>query len=136
VEVFLNIAWLALSTSITVIWICGLRNAPAQSRQVDRKLQLLALAMLIVILFPVISMTDDMQAMSAAEIEHVTRRADLLPNSDHPADLIVPPDLSSFSSRHPFNLQALARVELSIENVRPESRSTRQLANRPPPFAA
>lgn len=98
--------------------------------------QLLALAMLIIILLPVISMTDDLQAISTAEIEHVTRRADLLPNSDQPADLVVPLDADVFLSRQLFNLQTFARVEPSIENEQPKSGSVRQMSNRPPPHAA
>jgi hypothetical protein len=134
-ELFLNIAWFVLSASLAIFWIKGLSNDPAGSNQLDRKLQLLALAMLIIILLPVISMTDDMRAMSTAEIEHVTRRADLLPNSDQPADIVVPPDAKFFSSRHLFNMQTFARVEPSIENVRPHGGSIRQMANLPPPFA-
>jgi len=134
-ELLLNSAWLALSTSLVILWIRGLRFVPAGSRQPSTTVQLLALAMLIVILFPAISMTDDMQALSTAEVEHVTRRADLLPNSDQPADLAVPPDAEVFLTRSAFNLQTFARVELCIEKARPQKGSIRQSANRPPPLA-
>jgi len=112
------------------------RSAPARANLPGTRAQLFALALLIVILFPVISMTDDMQALSTAEVEHVTRCADLLPNSDQPADLIVPLDVQLLPDRSAFNLQTFARVELSTEIVRPQSGSTRQSANRPPPLAA
>jgi hypothetical protein len=135
-EVFLNIACFVLSASLAIFWIKGLSNDPVGSNQLDRKLQLVALAMLIIILFPAISMTDDMRAMSTADIERVTRSADLLPNSDQPADVVVPPDTELFSSRHLSNMQTFARIELSIENVRPQGGSIREMANRPPPFAA
>jgi hypothetical protein len=135
-ELFLNIACFVLSASLAIFWIKGLSNDPVGSNQLDRKLQLVALAMLIIILFPAISMTDDMRAMSTADIERVTRSADLLPNSDQPADVVVPPDTELFSSRHLFNMQTFARIELSIENVRPQGGSIREMANRPPPFAA
>lgn len=135
VELLLNFVWLVLSASLAILWIRGLRFVPAGSKRPSTMIQLLALAMLIVILFPAISMTDDMQALSTAEVEHVTRRADLLPNSDQPADLVVPPDADLFPSRRVFNLQAFARVEPSLEKARPQSGSIRQSANRPPPLA-
>jgi hypothetical protein len=132
VELLLNIAWLVLSVSLAFCWIRGWTC----SKILDRKLQLLALAMLIIILLPVISMTDDMQAISTAEIEHVTRRADWPPNSDQLSGLVVALNIQLFASRHFFNLQTFARVEPAIENVRPQSVPTRQMANRPPPFTA
>ena len=134
-ELLLNFAWLVLSTSLAILWIRELRSVPAGSRQPSTTVQLLALAMLIVILLPAISMTDDMQALSTAEVEHVTRRADLLPNSDQPADLIIPPEAELFLTRTAFNLQAFARVELCIEKARTQKGSIRQSANRPPPLA-
>jgi hypothetical protein len=136
VEFFLNFAWLVLSASLAIHWIRASRSTPARSRQLDRKLQLLALAILIVILLPVISMTDDVQAMSTAEIEHVTRRADLLPNSDQPADIVIPQETNFFSSRFFFCLQSFARVEPSAEDARPQCGSIRLMATRPPPLAA
>jgi hypothetical protein len=135
VELLLNFAWLVLSASLAILWIKGLRLVSTSSKQPSTTVQLLALAMLIVILFPAISMTDDMQALSTAEVEHVTRSADLLPNSDQPADLVVPPDANLFPSRSVFNLQTFARVEPSLEKARPQSGSIRQSANRPPPLA-
>ncbi len=135
-ELLLNFAWLVLSTSLALLWIRELRFVSADSKQPSRTIQLLALAMLIVILLPVISMTDDMQALTTAEVEHVTRRADLLPNSDQPAELVIPPDADLFPSRSVFNLQTFARVEPSLEKAHPQSGSIRQSANRPPPLAA
>jgi hypothetical protein len=135
VELLLNFAWLVLSASLTVLWIRGLGVAPAGSKQPSARVQLLALAMLIVVLLPAISMTDDMQALSTAEVEHVARCADLLPNSDQPADLLVVPDADLFPSKNVFNLQTFARVEPSLEKARPLKGSIRQSANRPPPLA-
>jgi hypothetical protein len=136
VELFLNFAWLVLSATLAIYWTHESRHAPLRSGRPDRKLQLLTLALLIIILLPVISITDDMQAMSAAEIEHVTRRADLLPNSDQPADFIFPQDANVLLDTHLFNLKTFARVEPSIENAHPQLGLIRQIANRPPPVTA
>jgi len=135
VELFLNIAWVMFSTSLALLWIKRSHNVSDGSRQQDWKVQLLALAMLILILLPVISMTDDMQAISATEIEHVMRRADLLPSTDQPADPVVPLSAKLLPGKHPCNLQAFAYVELYIPNVRPQCGSIRQMANRPPPLS-
>lgn len=95
----------------------------------------MALAMLIVILLPVISMTDDVQAMSTAEIEHVTRRAGLLPNSDQPVDIPAPLSTTFLSYDRLFDEQTYTRIEPVIEGLRPQAGSLRQMANRPPPLA-
>ncbi|HYK38334.1 hypothetical protein [Alloacidobacterium sp.] len=134
-ELLLNLVWLVLSLSLAALWIRGSRRAVASSGQVDWRVQLLALAMLIVILLPVISMTDDVQAMSAAEIEHVTRRADLLPNSDQPADIPALLNTTLLSYEQLSDVQIYARIEPVIESLRPQTRSIRQIANRPPPLA-
>jgi hypothetical protein len=133
VEIFLNLIWLILSASLALLWIKGPRN---NSSERDWKLQLLALVMLALILLPVISMTDDMQAMSAAEVEHVTRRADLLPGVDQPADLVVPLSASLLPDQYLSDLQTFARIEPSLQNARPQTGYIRQMANRPPPFFA
>ena len=92
--------------------------------------------MLILILFPVISLPDDMQAISTAEVEHITRRADLLPAIDQPAELFAPWDASDFLSNYLLHLQTLALLEPSIQGARPQTGCIRQMANRPPPAAA
>ena len=91
--------------------------------------------MLILILFPVISLTDDMQAISTAEVEHITRRADLLPAVDQPAELLAPWDVTDFLSGYLQHLQTLALLEPSIQGARPQTGCIRQMANRPPPAA-
>ena len=135
VELLLNFAWLVLSGSLVIFWVSGLRFAHAPSRQPGLKVQMLALAMLILVLLPVISMTDDVQALTAAEIEHVTRRADLLPNSDQPADLAVSLEAMLFQARQAFDLHTFARLEPPQGRVQPQCGSVRQMANRPPPIA-
>jgi hypothetical protein len=135
VEFFLNIAWLVVSISLAFLWKKSLRGMSVHSRHPNKKAQLIALALLIVILLPVVSITDDMHAMPTAEIEHVTRRADLLPIADQPQHLI---DIlharllltQSFTSLHTF-----AQLEPPVQGVKLLTGSIRQTANRPPPFA-
>jgi len=57
-ELVLNLAWALSAVVFFCIWLRHARHAGA-----DRRTQLVALAVLILILFPVISVTDDLQAM-------------------------------------------------------------------------
>jgi hypothetical protein len=69
-ELFLNLAWALVSLCMVCLW---LRFAPRTGP--DRRIQLVALAMVILILLPAISMTDDLQAArNPAEIDTCLRR--------------------------------------------------------------
>jgi len=70
VELFLNLAWMAISILLVTGWIWSIRKGHTQFQWTT----LIALALLLVLLFPVISMTDDRVAMSApTELEHMMR---------------------------------------------------------------
>ena len=69
-ELVLNLAWVLLATLMFCLW---LRFAPPTGA--DRYLQLVALTVLLLILFPVISVTDDLQAVqNPAETDSLLRR--------------------------------------------------------------
>src|ERR1035438_6715069 len=69
-ELVLNLAWVLLAALMFCLW---LRFAPRTD--VDRRMQFVALAVLLLILFPVISVTDDLQAMqNPAEADCLLRR--------------------------------------------------------------
>lgn len=74
VELFLNFAWFGLALASVLLWLrCGRRD--------ERRwyLPLVALAMLVVLLFPVISVSDDLWAVqNPAETDSWVRR-----NLDH-----------------------------------------------------
>ena len=57
-ELFLNLAGVLIAIAMVCLW---LRTAPDSGR--DRRMQVVALALLLVILFPTISMTDDLLAI-------------------------------------------------------------------------
>lgn len=69
-ELLLNLAWVALAALMFGMWLrFGVRNGP------DRRVQFVALAVLTAILFPVISVTDDLQAaQNPAEVDCCVRR--------------------------------------------------------------
>src|SRR5215469_12669714 len=69
-EFVLNFAWLLLAAAMLTVW---LRSAPAKG--IDRRQQFLALLMVILILLPAISMTDDLlAAQNPAEVDCSLRR--------------------------------------------------------------
>jgi hypothetical protein len=130
VELFLNLAWLAVATVIVCLWFRGEnRNDP------DRRRQLIALVVLIAILFPVISVSDDLLAVqSASEADSCLRRDHLVPSSPHPVQpvlSIVPPPIFAglgcrflrFVSIDGSSFRVLDRPELAA------------IQNRPPPAA-
>jgi hypothetical protein len=57
-ELVLNLVWVLLATVIVRLWIC---HAP--NHCVRKRTQVAALLLLLLVLFPVISVTDDLQAM-------------------------------------------------------------------------
>ena len=72
-ELILNLVWLVASIFLVTAWIWSIRKGYIEFEWST----LIALILLIVILFPVISMTDDMVMMRApAEIEHIMRRSE------------------------------------------------------------
>jgi hypothetical protein len=91
-ELTLNLAWAVLATLMLWLWI---RYVPCQCA--SRRMQLVALAVVILILLPVISVTDDLQmAQNPAEADayYLCSRRDHVAVSYHsifPAAATIPP---------------------------------------------
>jgi hypothetical protein len=83
VEQLFNLAWLLLASAVVCLWFgCGPRTG------VSRRKQYVALAVLALILFPVISITDDLlAAQNPAEADCCLRRDHVVAS----AHSIVPP---------------------------------------------
>lgn len=126
-EIFFNLVWALVAIGLVFIWI---RIEPRRGAQ--RRLHLIALVMLLVILFPVISVSDDLWSIqNPAE-------TDTCPRRDH--------FVSSLHSIFP-NLQALpepmftqlhlgfSRVYAAVQGVSPVINDFLLIAieNRPPP---
>ena len=92
-ELLLNLIWLLLIVPAFLLW-----RSSRQARGVDRSgFSLLALGCVLALLFPVVSASDDMQAMRP-EIEEAGGR-DALSNSHH--SRFAPTDSSSNSATLP-----------------------------------
>lgn len=74
VELLLNVLWFSLSLALVVTWVRAVRHGDAKQSWTA----FVALVLLLVLLLPVISMTDDLVAMeSRTELEHVVRRSEM-----------------------------------------------------------
>ena len=133
-ELFLNLAWVALAALMFCLWLRFAPRTGPNRHTEKRRAQFVALAVLLLILFPVISVTDDLQAIqNPAETDTCLRRGHLVFNahSIFPAVAALPlpifAELSVGIQRIPapgglpapvFDHPALARIQ-----------------NRPPPAA-
>jgi hypothetical protein len=129
VEIFLNLAWVILAIALVVLWLrIGCR--------IDQSLrsQVIAIAVLVAILFPVISVSDDLMAgQNPAETDNCQRRHHQVLESLHllQATAIMP---SPAFTKDIFGfVQYISPANDVIRVVaRPALTS---IANRPPPVA-
>lgn len=129
-ELFLNLAWVCVAVASVCLWLrLGNGTVP------ERRRQLIALSVLIAVLFPVISVSDDLLAIqSASEVDSCMRRNHLAPSNAHaisPITAVIPPSL--FSGL-PFGF--LRFVSLGNLPLSPRQHPERvAIQNRPPPAA-
>lgn len=127
-EIILNLAWAIFSGGLIWFW---LRGSAANER--PRRMQLMALMMVVLLLLPVISLSDDLiAAQGVTETDCCLRRA-LNANDVHPS--VVP---ASLAMPEP-HITALAVSGISQEALQevgpalPSSFSSNSLESRPPP---
>jgi hypothetical protein len=129
-EITLNLAWAAFSVMLILFWT---RNSA--SSRVPRRTQMMALAMVVVLLLPVISLSDDLMAMQGpAETDSSVRRA-LHPGEGHPSVTPVSFALPEaiFDS---LPLSGYSQVAVQHASLAPSlPLLARSLYSRPPPQA-
>jgi len=130
VEIILNFAWAALAIFIVCSWLQIEGNGSE-----DRRRQIVAIAILIAILFPVISVSDDlMAAQNPAETDTCQRR-------DHPGDRAAHPllDLATAIPVVQFRGAAIAAFGPSSQPIAVptdlDCPDFTPIQNRPPPAA-
>jgi len=85
VEILFNLLWVTVAIGVCAVWFADLRTKKGESLLPCVEVQLIALAVLVLVLLPVISLTDDLQACTApAETEHLSGRGDLQYSLDQP----------------------------------------------------
>jgi hypothetical protein len=130
-EIILNIAWAICSLGLMLLWVRGSRSNP-----VSRRTQILALAMVVLLLLPVISLSDDLMAMQGpAETDTSCLRRALHSGELHPSLLAacwaIPTPIFTELSLSGFSPDALDGYRWSTQ---PNS-LPRSLDSRPPPRA-
>jgi len=128
-ELTLNLGWVLVAVWMLCAW---LRVAPRAAR--ERRAQFVALAVVILILLPAISMTDDlMAAQNPAEVDSCVRRDHgfASPHSIVPVTAALP--LPVFQGPAFGFSQAGAPSHLPILLI--ENPSLTPIENRPPPAA-
>jgi hypothetical protein len=128
-ELTLNLVWLATALLLLRLWI---GQAARGSREM--RLQLLALTLLLAVLFPVISVTDDLQTVQGTvETEGCGRRDHSA--CAHPGDASqhAAAPVAAFETPGLSHLGMVAPV-LHLSSAAPSHPGLR-LQNRPPPAA-
>jgi hypothetical protein len=130
VEIFLNLAWVVLAISLVAAWLCA-ENPTGH----DRRVQLIAIAVLIAILFPVISVSDDLMAIqNPAETDNCLRRDHLTPGDTHPLPAAAATEPPVILTEVAFGfLQHLSPKQPALRVADPPT--VVAIANRPPPAA-
>jgi len=128
-ELLLNLAWFLVALAMWVVWLRAAgRNAA------ERRLQLIALAVMIFVLLPAISMTDDLlAAQNPAETDSCLRRDHEISSAHSVFPATAAPPLESFAGLdlHSHRLAAPGRV--AAPAVKSPALSSFQ--SRPPPEA-
>lgn len=130
-ELLLNLAWLAVAGALVSIWVRDGGRDRAQRRR-----QLIAMAVLIAILFPVISVSDDLLAIqNASETDNsYLRRDHLVFSGTHPVQpMITMIAVVMFAGLALRFLRFVAPSFLLAK--RPDHPELTGIENRPPPAA-
>jgi hypothetical protein len=134
-EILFNLLWVALSAALAGLWLLCRAARTNDSLGTSTRMQITALAVLVVVLFPVVSLTDDLLAYTApAEVEHLVRR-DLQDQPSGHVNAAAVMIAALFSHPHAIGLGILLRPSLSIKVGTPREESLEVLGNRPPPRA-
>jgi hypothetical protein len=142
VELLLNLAWALVSCLLATLWLVSTFRAQQSTGRSrlpllpGRATQLTALLLLVVILLPVISLTDDlMMSATLAETEHV-QRLDLLHDAFHPLPHALPGVLAALVLA-PDAPRLFQHLQPRFEPASPAHSLGfyRPVENRPPPAA-
>jgi hypothetical protein len=128
-EIFLNLAWASLAILSLGLWMRFEHRTGAQ-----RQMPLIALVMLLAILFPVISVSDDLWSIqNPAETDTCQRRNQIVPNLHAVIPVLAAP-LAPLFAQVTLDIQYFsAPIELSTDTY--GIPALEGIDNRPPPAA-
>ena len=128
-ELFLNLAWLLMALILISLWV--LLKPQAEER---RRNSVIALAMLIVVLFPVVSVSDDLWSVqNPAEADTSLRRDHLSPSAHAAFPVVLGSPETIFCGLE--NTWVFNRVLHQRPLITAQSRLPESIQNRPPPTA-
>ena len=132
-ELLFNLLWVGLSIGLIGLWLLSRRRWQDDALRPGSHIQIAALAIVIVILLPVVSLTDDLLACTApAEVEHLVRR-DLLDHVDNDLQAASIVAAALVSLQNASELQTISKLKPSIEIGTPREESLSIMGIRPPP---
>jgi hypothetical protein len=130
VELFLNIAGAFAAVALICVWLWCERST--RGNRASRKTQLVALALLILIIFPVISVTDDLLAVAnPAETDVLSRRDLKLPGWLDAIPAVLPPGEGVLAQSAATHSRQIAWLEFQVSV--PAGPTLAPVENRPPP---
>lgn len=134
-ELLFNLLWVALSAGLIGLWLLSRGQWRGDASHPNSHMQIAALAMVIVILLPVVSLTDDLLACTApTEVEHLVRR-DLLDHVDndlHAASIVT---AVLVSLQNASGLPTISKLTPAVDIGTPREEFLNIVGNRPPPRA-
>lgn len=128
-EIILNVAWAVLAFLSVLVWLRF-----EERKGSERRLPMIALAVLLVILFPVISVSDDLWSVqNPAESDTCSRRNQIAPwtPAAHSPLVALPVLLFVQAATETWAYRAPAQLPLGRFSLPPLS----YVENRPPPVA-
>jgi hypothetical protein len=128
-ELFLNLAWAGLATLTVGWWLSCAPDAGAH-----RRTQFVALALLLLVLFPVISVTDDIQAFQNPAETDCCQRRDHACSAPHSTLPQGPALLMPAIAELPFGFLRLAAPGSILTRVF-DHPALAPIESRPPPAA-
>jgi hypothetical protein len=127
-ELFLNLAWAVSSLALIWIWARG-----STRDRVPRSMQFLALAMTLLLLLPVISLSDDLQAMQGPSETDTCLRRVLHSDETHPVTFPASPGFPVQIVDALTEISFIQEVHV-VDRPNPTARLwTHSLDSRPPP---
>lgn len=135
-ELLSNLVWIAVALALWCVWLAEQRRGRGASLASGLGVQLIALTLLTLVLLPVISVSDDLQAAhNPAEVERTCVRNDqhlLRPDALPPAPAALAVVISYLLLASPRTIAFLRPPSLPRSERMADSRV---LASRPPPAA-
>jgi hypothetical protein len=133
-ELTLNLAWMVLAALMFCLWLRFASRTGPELRIENRRAQFVTLAVLILILFPVISVTDDLQVIqNPAETDTCQRRDNIVCNAHSIFPAVAALPLPVFAELSFGILRVAAPGRLPAPVI--DHPALASIQNRPPPAA-